>query len=243
MLLIASFQIRISQEVAGIRPQGRLRVLLQVRLEAQDGRLEFFSQIQRFSRFEFHTLGSLAVRVLNLERSQSSIKFFGPAQRRQAFLQAINGLRGGIAAREFGEHPLEIDHGFFLLLQVGVGHATLLQRLRDQGTVGPVTNKTRELNSSRFILTRLKRELRLLEHGIFGVARVRIDFQQRGQRITGFVAAAHCAQRAPLLVVSIILIGGISRYYLIVEREGLRVAFDHIVGIGQAQGGVIVIRV
>ena len=83
----------------------------------------------------------------------------------------------------------------------------------------------------------------MLEHGVLGVAGVGAGFEQRGQGAGGLVAAAHQAQGAAFLEVGVVLIGGVGRYHLVVEREGLRVAFGHVVGIGQAQGGIVVVRV
>ena len=180
---------------------------------------------------------------MNLKRGQRRVELLGAAQDREAFLQVVQGLRGGLAARKLGEHALKVGHGFFRLLQVGVGHAALLQGLRHQRAVGPVVEQAREARGGRLVLAGLKRKLRLLKHGLLGVARGRVGFEQRGQRGVGLVAAAHQAQGAALLEVGVVLVGGVGRYHLVVEREGLRVAFGHVIGVGQAQGGIVVVGV
>ena len=120
-----------------------------------------------------------------------------------------------------------------MLLQVGVSHAALLQGLRNERAIGPVVNKPCETSSGGLVLAGLKRELRLLENSILGVARVGTGFEQRSQRDISFVAAAHQAQGAAFLVVSVIFVGSVGCNHLIVKREGLRVTFGHVISISQ----------
>ena len=136
---------------------------------------------------------------------------------------------------------LEIGHGFGVLVQVGVGYAALLQGQRHQRAGGPVGNEAAEAVGGGLVVAGLKGELGLLEHGFLGVARVGADFEQRGQGFGGLVAAAQQAQGATFLVVGVVLVGGVGDDDFLVQIQGLRVAFGQVVGVGQAQGGVVVV--